>query len=173
MTKPEFYSQVSLLLKRAGYYSDVVDNQLHVYGADDFVAVSFKRNVVTIDGSEANDGDETDWNYSFSDNMVVLTCCDVIDKLFPMTDCKKNDCDSEKVKLLNADYSREKFRELTQSEFTYCVGYLNREAEKTSNGQESYYPYAYDMESSDIVVEYDSAIECSDRLFMKVSGLHD
>lgn len=167
MTRTDFYSQVSRYLKRAGYYSEVVDNQLHVYGADDFVAVSFKRNVVTIDGNETN------WNHYFIDNMVVLSCTDIIDKVFPMVDCKENYFDSQRVKLLNADYSREKFRELTEDEFTYCVGYLNREAEKDSNGQESYYPYAYDMETNDIVIEYDSPVECSNRLFMKVSGLHD
>lgn len=168
MTRKEFYSQVALNLKNAGYYSEVVNKQLCVYGAEDFVLVSFKRNVVTIEGIETN------WNHYFIDNMVVLSCTDIIDKVFPLVDCKQNGYDSEKVKQLNADYSREKFRELTESEFTYCVGYLNREAEKDSNLYEShYYPYAYDMESNNIVVTYDSPVECSNRLFMKVSGLHD
>lgn len=167
MTRTDFYSQVSRYLKRAGYYSEVVNKQLCVYGADDFVLVNFKRNVVTIDG------DQTNWNHHFIENMVVLSCTDIIDKVFPLVDIKDNGADSEKVEQLNAEYSREKFRVLTHDEFTYCVGYLSREAENSNALDESYYPYAYDMESNDIVTQYDSAMDYSDRLFVKVSGLND
>lgn len=167
MTRIEFYLRVSRNLKNAGYYSAVIGNQLRAYGADNIVVVSFKRNVVTIDGNETN------WNHHFIDNMVVISSNEIIAKLFLSVASLQHDSEAEKVKLLNASYLREKFRELTQFEYSYYVGYFNREAEKDSNGQESYYPYAYDMESDEIVVEYDSPFECCNRLFTKVSGLYD
>lgn len=166
MTRTEFYSRVALNLKNAGYYTKVVKNDLLVYGYDERIAVNFKRNIVTIDGHETN------WNHHFIDNMVVLSCSDIIDKVFPLVDIKDNDSDSHDVAALNAEYKRNKFRVLTQSEFTYCLGYLTAKAALDDDGS-SYYPYAYDMESNDIVTRFDSDFDYSDRLFMKVSALHD
>ncbi len=166
MTRTDFYSQVALNLKNAGYYSEVVKNDLLVYGYDDHIVVNFKRNIVTIDGQITN------WNHYFIDNMVVLSCTDIIDKVFPLVDIKDNSADSENVNKLNVEYQRTKFRVLTPDEFTYCLGWLTAKADLEGDGS-SYYPYAYDMESNDIVTRFDSDFDYSDRLFVKVSGLHE